>query len=255
MLTEADKRQLDRDGYLAFPGLMNAAWLESLRQRIDQLLAEEGHAAGSEFKHEPGARRLANLVNKGRVFEEVMLHPTVLEAMAHVLGPRFKLSSFNARTPNPYGQGNQPLHVDSGALPDEQGYWVANSIWMLDDFTAENGATRIIPGSQCWRRLPPVETSGPYPGERLITGKAGTVAIINAHIWHAGTANRTAHPRRALHVYFTRWDKPQQQYQKQLLCPEVEARLSPQARRLLALDDPLNDGLSLTGSGASGFLK
>lgn len=255
MLAEADKRQLDQAGYLAFPGLMSAAWLESLRQRIDQLLEEEGDAAGSEFKHEPGARRLANLVDKGRIFEEVMLHPTVLEAMAHVLGPRFKLSSFNARTPNPYGQGNQPLHVDSGALPDERGYWVANSIWMLDDFTAANGATRIIPGSQDWRRLPPVGTCDPYPGERLITGKAGTVVIMNAHLWHAGTANLTAHPRRALHVYFTRWDKPQQQYQKQLLSPEVEARLNPEARRLLALDDPLNDELSLTGSGASGFLK
>jgi ectoine hydroxylase-related dioxygenase (phytanoyl-CoA dioxygenase family) len=234
---------------------MSAAWLESLGRRIDQLLEKEGDAAGSEFKHEPGARRLANLVDKDRIFEEVMLHPTVLEAVAHVLGPRFKLSSFNARTPNPYGQGSQPLHVDSGALPDEQGYWVANSIWMLDDFTAENGATRIIPGSQSWRRLPPAGSCDPYPGERLITGQAGTVAIMNAHLWHAGTANRTAHPRRALHVYFTRWDKPQQQYQKRLLSPEVEARLNPEARRLLALDDPLNDELSLTGSGASGFLK
>lgn len=255
MLTAVEKRQLDDEGYLAFPGLMSAELLESLRRRIDELFEQEGEAAGAEFKHEPGARRLANLVNKGRIFEEVMLAPQVLESMAHVLGPCFKLSSFNARTPDPYGEGNQPLHVDSGAMPDDKGYWVCNSIWMLDDFTVENGATRMIPGSQSWRRLPGPGIYGAYPGERLITGKAGTVAIMNAHMWHAGTSNRTPYPRRALHVYFTRWDKPQQQYQKQLLSPEVQGRLTPEARRLLALDDPLNDELSLTGSGASGFLK
>jgi len=255
MLSEAEKRQLDEEGHLAFPGLMSAELVDTLRRRIDVLFAEEGDAAGSEFKREPGARRLANLVNKGRIFEQVMLHPVVLESMAHILGPRFKLSSLNARTPEPYGEGQQPLHVDSGAMPDQQGYWVSNSIWMLDDFTPENGATRFISGSQSWRRLPPPGMYDSYPGERLITGKAGTVIIMNGHMWHAGTSNRTAHPRRALHVYFTRWDKPQQQYQKQLLSPEVQARLSPEMRHLLALDDTLNDELSLTGSGASGFLK
>jgi hypothetical protein len=58
-----------------------------------------------------------------------------------------------------------------------------------------------------------------------------------------------------MHVYYTRWDKPQQQYQKRLLRPEVQNRLSPAARRLLALDDPLNDKLSSQLSGMSGFLK
>jgi len=185
----------------------------------------------------------------------VMLTPEVLEAMAHVLGPRFKLSSFNVRDASPHGEGAQPLHADSGAIADEQGYWVCNSVWMLDDFTPENGATRVVPGSHRWRRVPAAGMYDSYPGERLVTGTAGTVVIMNAHMWHGGTINRTAAPRRAMHVYFTRWDKPQQQYQKQLLSAEVRAALSPQARELLALDDPLNDELSLTGSGVSGFLK
>ena len=149
----------------------------------------------------------------------------------------------------------QPLHADSGALADEQGCWVCNSVWMLDDFTAENGATRVVPGSHRWQGVSPAGLYATYPGERLVTGPAGTVVVMNAHMWHGGTPNRTASPRRAMHVYFTRWDKPQQQYQKQLLSPEVQARLSPEARQLLALDDALNDQLSLTGSGVSGFLK
>jgi hypothetical protein len=58
-----------------------------------------------------------------------------------------------------------------------------------------------------------------------------------------------------MHVYYTRGDKPQQQYQKRLVRPEIQARLSPLQRRLLAFDDPRNDALSATGSGRSGFLR
>ena len=58
-----------------------------------------------------------------------------------------------------------------------------------------------------------------------------------------------------MHVYYARYDQPQQQYQKHWLSDEVQARLSPAARGILALDDPLNDELSAIGSGKSGFMK
>ena len=255
LLTDAARQQLDEQGYLALPELMSPDLLRALRDRVEELFAEEGAQSGSEFKQEPGARRLANLVNKGRIFEDVIVTPAVLECMAHVLGPQFKLSSVNVRSTNPYSEADQPMHCDSGALPDERGYSVCNSVWMLDDFTAENGATRMVPGSHRWRRLPPPEMYEAHPEQQLVTGAAGTVVVMNAHMWHGGTANRTAAPRRAMHVYYTRFDKPQQQYQKRWLSPEVQARVSPTARRILALDDPLNDELSATGSGMSGFMK
>jgi ectoine hydroxylase-related dioxygenase (phytanoyl-CoA dioxygenase family) len=258
MLTEAQKRQLDEEGYCVLPGLMSPELLERLRRRVAELFDEEGDQAGSEFKQEPQSKRLANCVDKGRVFEEVILTPEILEGMAHVLGPRFKLSSLNVRSADPHGNVGQPLHADSGAIPDESGYWVCNSVWMLDDFTRENGATRLVPGSHRWGKNPPdvlEDLHAPHPQEILLTGPAGTVAIMNAHMWHGGTANRTSHPRCAMHVYYTRWDKPQQQYQKRLLRPEVQARLSQEARQVLALDDPLNDELSSKMSGMSGFLK
>ena len=255
MLTATDRQQLDQEGYLVLPGLMSPDLLGSLRRRIEELFGEEGAAAGAEFKQEPGARRLANLVNKGRVFEDVILTSSVLECMEHVLGPQFKLSSLNARSANPYSDSDQPLHADSGAVADERGYWVCNSVWMLDDFTPENGATRMVPGSHLWLQAPPPAMYEPHPQQQLVTGKAGTVVVMNSHMWHGGTANRTAAPRRAMHVYYTRSDKPQQQYQKALLSKELQARLSADARRILALDDSLNDELSATGSGVSGFMK
>jgi hypothetical protein len=255
VLTDADRRQLDEEGYLVLPGLRTPELLCALRRRIEELFDEEGMLAGSEFKQEPDARRLANLVDKGEIFEDVILTPRVLECMAHVLGPRFKLSSLNARSTDPHSASGQPLHADSGAIADDVGYFVANSVWLLDDFTPENGATRFVAGSHRWRRLPEPDFYGAHPDEQLVLGKAGDVVVMNAHMWHGGTANRTAAPRRAMHVYYTRYDQPQQQYQKRWLSAAVQARLSPAARRILALDDALNDELSATGSGKSGFMK
>jgi ectoine hydroxylase-related dioxygenase (phytanoyl-CoA dioxygenase family) len=254
-MTTEQRRQLDELGYLVLPGLMSAELLERLRRRVDELFEEEGARAGSEFKQEPGARRLANLVNKGRVFEEVILTPEVLEAMEQVLGPKFKLSSVNVRSADPHSACDQPLHADSAAIADEAGYWVCNSVWMLDDFTPENGATRMVPGSHRWGKIPPPEMYEEHPQQELVTGKAGTVVVMNAHMWHGGTANRTAQARRAMHVYYTRWDKPQQQWQKRWLSAEVQGRLGAEARKILALDDRLNDELCETGSGVSGFMK
>jgi len=254
-MNDTERRQLDEFGYLVLPGLMSPELLERVRARVEELFIEEGEQAGSEFKTEPGARRLANLVNKGRVFEEVILTTEVLDAMEHVLGPRFKLSSLNVRSADPFSPCDQPLHADSGAIADELGYWVCNSVWLLDDFTPENGATRMVPGSHRWNRLPPPEMYEAHPEQELVTGKAGDVVIMNAHMWHGGTANRTAKPRRAMHVYYTRWDKPQQQWQRKWLSAEVQQRMTPELRRILALDDPLNDELCVTGSGKSGFMK
>jgi ectoine hydroxylase-related dioxygenase (phytanoyl-CoA dioxygenase family) len=251
-------RQLDDLGYLVIENLMNEALLEQVRRRVEELFEIEGEQAGSEFKLEPHSRRLANLVDKGEIFEQIIQTPRILECMEHVLGPRFKLSSLNVRSADPNNGWSQPLHADSGAIADELGYWVCNSVWMLDDFTTENGAIRMVPGSHKWGTTPEQSLKDPYaahPDEILLTGRAGTVVVMNAHMWHGGTANRTAAPRRAMHVYYTRYDQPQQQYQKRWLSAAVQARLSPAARRILALDDALNDELSATGSGKSGFMK
>ena len=257
-LSEQDRRSLDEKGFLVLEDFMGAELLGALRQRVAELFAEEGDRAGSEFKPEPGCLRLANLVDKGEVFRHIICLPRVLECMSHVLGPAFKLSSLNARSVPGHGAGGQPLHCDMSAIPDEKGYWVCNSVWMLDDFTAENGALRVVPGSHHLRQLPRDVLADPaalHPNELRVTGRAGTVVVMNAHLWHGGTANHTAAPRTAVHGFFCRRDRPQQQYQKKLIRPEVQQALSRELRHLLALDDPLNDQLSGEVAVRSGFLK
>ena len=257
-ITSEQQQELDDTGCVVLRGCMPDDLFRGLRHRIHQLFDEEGNDAGSEFLREEHAHRLANLVDKGEVFRRAIVLPEVIACVRHVLGPGFKLSSLNARSADPDSEVGQPLHVDMGAIPDSKGYWVCNTVWMLDDFTAENGATRMVPGSHRWGTRPQdvlPDPVAPHPHEVLLTGTAGSIAVMNAHLWHGGTANRTSAPRLAMHAFYCRSDKPQQQYQKRLLRPEVQAALSPEARQILALDDPLNDELSAAVVTRSGFLK
>jgi ectoine hydroxylase-related dioxygenase (phytanoyl-CoA dioxygenase family) len=257
-MTDRHNRELADTGYTVLENYMDAALLNEMRARVDELFVEEGAQAGWEFKTEENARRLANLVDKGEVFREAIAKPEMLALVGSVLGQDFKLSSLNVRSANPQSSSVQPFHVDMGLLPDAQGYAVCNCVWMLDDFTLENGALRVIPGSHKWGKKPQEELTDPYashPKEVLVTGRAGTVVVMNAHAWHGGTANRTGHERRALHSFFCRHDIPQQQYQKKLLSPETQSALTEDLRKILALDDARNDELSAAGSGQSGFMK
>ncbi len=258
MILDTHFRQLAAEGYVALGNFMDGELLAALRTRVDELFEQEGEQSGAEFKQEPHARRLANLVDKGRVFEQIIAHPVILEYVGAVLGPRFKLSSLNARSANPRSDCGQPLHADMAAVADEQGYWVCNTVWMLDDFTPDNGAIRMVPGSHRRRKLPQealADPLAPHPDEVLLTGRAGTVVVMNAHMWHSGTANGAAAARRAVHGFYCRRDKPQQQHQKKMLRAETQQRLSPELRTLLALDDPWNDEISSQVTVRSGFMK
>ena len=153
-MTNGERQQLDEQGFVVIANCIGSDLLHELRERIHEVFDIERDRAGLEFRTEAHARRLANLVDKGEVFRRAIMTPRVVECVRHVLGPQIKLSSLNARSANPLGDVPQPLHVDMSAVPDEQGYWVCNTVWMLDDFTTENGATRVLPGSHKWGRRP-----------------------------------------------------------------------------------------------------
>ena len=65
-------------------------------------------------------------------------------------------------------------------------YYVCNSIWVLTDFTENNGATRVVPRSHNSRQHPRdvlEDAKAPHPDQVLLTAEAGTVVIFNAHTW------------------------------------------------------------------------
>ena len=152
-LTPDEKAQLDRDGFLHLHDVLSAAQVEALRQRQAELLDDEGDAAGKEVHQEAGTDRLSDLINKGSVYHVVLTTPRVLAGIAHVLGGDLKLSSLNSRSALP-GKGLQGLHADWNAPVTPDAYQVCNSIWLLDDFTPDNGATRVVPGTHLSGKMP-----------------------------------------------------------------------------------------------------
>jgi len=243
MLTTKELENLERDGYLSLGQLLDAEQVAQVNNRIDELLSAEGAQAGSELfeskyiRHpkEDGADRLADLVNKGSVFDIFYTHQRVLAAVEAVLGREYKLSSLNYRAAKP-GKGHQNLHVDYKNTVVDSGYKVCNSIWLLDDFTQNNGATRIVPGTHKLDVLPQVGTEDPalpHPDEILIEAPAGTVFIFNSHVWHGGTTNRTEKYRRSIHSYFCTVDQPQQLDQRQYISKETKNRIGIEAQKVL----------------------
>lgn len=226
---------LDRDGFAIVPGVLDDAHMDAIRTRLDELAAEEGEQAGIEVHQEAGTARLSDLVNKGEVFDVFYTHPVVLAGVAHVLQGDLKLSSLNSRAALP-GKGHQELHADWGPLDLSEGFQVCNSIWLLDDFTPNNGATRVVPGTHRSGQSPGDVVEDPaaaHPDEQLLLAPAGTVVIFNSHLWHGGTTNRTDSPRRAVHSYFTRRHQPPQLDQRACMRAETHRRMAPAARYIV----------------------
>jgi ectoine hydroxylase-related dioxygenase (phytanoyl-CoA dioxygenase family) len=235
-LTPQQKAALDKRGFTILENLIDPDWLAQLRQAFENVTAAEGIDAGKEVNQVGGVRRLSDLVNKGDVFDGVYLQPTLLTAVAHVLKQPFKLHSLNGHDPLP-GEGQQALHSDGGktAGPPIQ-HQVVNSMWMLDDLTPDNGATRVVPGSHLeFRPLPDLveNREADHPDQVLLCAPAGSVAVFNGSAWHSCTRNNSQQKRRVLHCAFILRGLTQQTDQQAYLQPETDWRLSPLARYIL----------------------
>ena len=238
-LSPTQYRELDENGFTVIDNVIGPAWRDRLSQAFEDLVEEEGDEAGVEAGQMKGVRRLSDLVNKGDVFDAIYVQPAVLTAALHIFQRPFKLGSLNGHDPMP-NDGLQALHGDGPPPATPQGpFTVVNSMWMLDDFTMENGATRIVPGTH--RKLESIDDCiedrmAAHPEQIHLQGPAGSVAVFNGSIWHGSYINRSGRPRRTLHCAFFARERKQQTDQRKYLRPETAKRLSPLARYILDVD-------------------
>lgn len=198
-LTAGEWAALDRDGYVVLEDVLDAAGIAAMRSAIDERL----DAARRDLtKKHGGTLHLDDVLDAGPAFDAAWSSPRVLAAVAHVLGPDFHVSAAGFRGPKP-GYGAQALHADDVPLGPSDPYRVATAIVPLVDFTNRNGATRVVPGShrEPVRDASP-ESGVPYPGERIVTARAGAAIVFNGHLWHSGTKNDTVERRDALQIVY-----------------------------------------------------
>lgn len=185
------------------------------------------------FDHDR-SERIWNLPMKlaqcGRVIED----PVLLRLMRSMLGEDCLLSDVSATSIGPHTSGGA-WHIDAPLTQLSELLNIpitAQNAWMLDDFTPDNGATRVVPRSHRSGKKPPWGYDD-LEGQIALTAPAGSLAIWLSQTWHRSGPNVTDAPRRALLGYYSRsWVKPFTDFTR-YMSQEIAESYSPTARYLL----------------------
>lgn len=221
--------RLRADGYAVMPGVLSDREITAKRRALEPLL--DATAFGDNSFLGRRTRRVYSLLAKTRAFDDAVLNPTLLAVAHDLLGP-FQLCVSTAIEIHP-GECAQTLHADDGIypLPTSAGPLTLNSMWALSDFSADNGATRVVPGSHTWteKRVEPGAEAGAVTAEM----PAGSVLLYLGSLLHGGGANRAAAPRLGVVLEFSvGWVRPQENLG--LTYPPALARgLEPRLQELL----------------------
>ena len=222
--------QLDQHGYTVLENVIPNGLLTELKAALAQIEGE--HHIGYRDTAFEGTRttRIYNLLAYHPAFAKIPIFDGILRLMEKILDPGLQLSSLSAICPGP-GQEPQPLHSDSQMIPLPRPHvpLAVNSMWALTDFTEENGATRIVPGSHRLDHDP--DYDGQYDSI-CAEMSAGSILVWHSTLWHGGGHNRSQMRRDGIACYYCAgWIR--QQENQQLGVPVERLRGFP--RRLQEL--------------------
>ena len=241
-ISAAEQEQLDTEGWVVVPDVLSVAEIEVYRARLLDLAGAERADGSGRMHSDDHGQHVRWLMNKGREFEKLVAHPRVVPYFEHLLGQDYTLSTLTSNLIYP-GAADAPFHVDNalGAMPEPLPSFpiFVNTLWLLDDFTPENGGTRFVPGSHRWLKKPP-RAEDPlalcHPDEIRLNAPKGSVFLFNGATWHATGANQTEEPRICLICFCCRsFMKPMFDF-VHFVEPEVVARATPEMRRIYGFD-------------------
>lgn len=253
MLTQTDPAtplpalldRLQTDGYVILPSLLPQAQVQAIRDALAPWLLNR-QPGRNDFEGYRSERVYA-LLAKSAVFAAVAAHARVLEVCDAVLGPNFMLSACLAINTHP-GETVQPLHFDDSFyhVPRPRPPYGVSAFWAIDDFTADNGPTEIIPGSHRWGDERPAGAAfeqsflpgytAPaehHPDLQPVIMPSGSLMLALGTLWHRGGANRSAASRLVITPqYCVAWAR---QMESMLLSvpPQVAAGYPERVQQLL----------------------
>jgi ectoine hydroxylase-related dioxygenase (phytanoyl-CoA dioxygenase family) len=227
---EAHVARVEQDGYTIVEGAIDGDLLSALRDDLERIEREE-HVRPADNVFE-GTRtvRIYNLLARGKLYEAVPVHENVLPIIERVLDRGCLVSSLSSIAIDP-GETAQPLHADDQLIPLPRPHVpiVCNTMWAVTDFTAANGATRLVPGSHRRETTPVLGETTPTLAAEM---PRGSVLVFNGSLWHGGGANTTTTRRVGIAMnYCAGWMR--QQENQQLGIPLAVARgFEPRLRKL-----------------------
>lgn len=226
------RSDLETFGYGMIEHALDDDLLVAIQERLFEQAAAERqlHNLKNPANTDSVNQWVGMLLNKGDVFFELIRHPLATALVAEVLGPHYLVSCVDAQIQHP-GSGAMPLHTDQWWMPQPvpegevyiqpsemvraQGTaldplaraqavsasMAANVMWMVTDFTEDNGATRIVPRSHVSGAQP--DASVPHKVDTIAAcGPAGTAMVFDARLWHGASANQTGEGRYGITTTF-----------------------------------------------------
>lgn len=236
--------ELEERGYTMIPGFLAPDRLRQVNQLYDDLLGS--HLGRNNFEGEK-TERVYTLVARHRVFQDIVEDPRVLSLCDALLQPNYLLTASQAIVIGA-GETAQPWHTDDSfyPIPRPRPMVSLSTIVAVEDFSAENGGTEVIPGSHLWddARVAGYYHSGdretdPDFAARLagqsvpVVMPAGSCLVFAGTLLHRGGANRSDGTRRAFsNQYCQPWARPQENFFL-AIPPRAVAAMSPTVQSLL----------------------
>lgn len=209
------KKELGEKGYVILENILSPLECEHFKELLEHDYKKySSRYVGSKKKSEHGledtsiVKVVYNLHNKHLDYFKLFDHPAVLPILDLMLkdgsyqnAEPYHLLNTSARCPLPNVPAQQ-LHLDSN-LPGGDYPLIMVVLWMLDDFTPENGATRVIPGSHKFLGYP--ATAKTYPEEISVIAPRGSVLIYNGSLWHGNGLKTITGDRWGAILAYGRW--------------------------------------------------
>ncbi len=205
-IVDADMAALDRDGYVIWENLLSANECQQIHDLVDPWL---GHTGRNSFEGRR-TQRIYSVLSRTRGCDRLVDHPRVLAVLDRLLMPNYLLSALQAINIQP-GEAAQLPHHDDGfyPIPRPRAPLTAATIWAIDDFTADNGATVVIPGSHRWEAASARPRRCPLP----VVMPAGSCVFFVGTLWHGGGANTTDDARLAVTAQYCQpWLRPMEAF-------------------------------------------
>lgn len=197
MDVEKTKEQLSEVGFCLVEGIVPAA--EAERMAALYLELHEHH-----FDSTQKYQSLQGLINLDRLCWPWLAYPPLLEVARDFMGPDIRLAEVCSKSVLP-GFDNGGVHADAMGIPSPLPLpmWLLNTMWMLTNFSEENGGTRVVPYSH---RLASHPTAAALDYLVSVEGKPGDVLMWHGGVWHGAGANRSKSPRMGLNFgYIPHW--------------------------------------------------
>tara|TARA_B000000437_G_scaffold103825_1_gene75412 strand:+ start:607 stop:1497 length:891 start_codon:yes stop_codon:yes gene_type:complete len=223
---------LDEDAGLIIDNFLSDQNLESIKNDLKPYLnvTRNGQDEFTGFE----TKRVGALMARSKTCQDLALDPLINQMAESFLGPHcesYQLHFTSAIQIGP-GESSQILHRDRGVWG---GYIPRkietqfSTVWAINDFTKENGATQVVPGSHKWHK-----DREPLPEEIAYAEmKAGSVFIYTGSVLHGGGTNVTEQPRLGVFLHYAPSWLRQEENQYLSCPPEVAKNFSPELRSLI----------------------